>query len=369
MKIQIVLPLDFRHPIGGYAVAYEYANQLEARGHDLEVVHLQPDRWQRLREHPRSELRQELRLRRRGPEWYSLSCRVRVRTVRALGRSTRTADVVLATAWQTAEAVVRSGVELPRGYYLIQHDEVWSGDPERVHKTWRLPLTKIVISGWLAELAASLDAGQVHQIANGIDTTVFRERTPEASRPAASVAMMWHEASWKASEVGLSALRTVKERRPDLRVQLFSVYERPADLPNWVDWRSGVRGASLAGLYNECAVFVSPSLSEGWPLPPAEAMASGCCLVSTDIPGVADYAHQDRTALLAPAGDAEALAETVFGVIEDDATRLRVAEAGQRLIHEEFSWERAAARLEALLLDVPGRHPEVSATTLIIPES
>ena len=354
MRVQVVLPRDYGHAIGGYAVAYEYANQLHVRGHQVDVVHLDPELGQRLRRYPRSEARKELARRRSGPDWYEVADGVTVRSVRSLGRRTRAADAVVATAWQTAEAVAACGVGAPQGFYLLQHDEVWSGPAERVHATWRLPLTKVVISGWLAELAEELDAGPAHRIPNGIDTDVFREHRPKAQRSSTSVAMMWHEADWKASATGLDALRLVKQRCPDLQVQLFSVYERPPDLPEWVTWRPGLRGRSLCDLYNECAVFVSPSLAEGWPLPPAEAMASGCCLVTTDIPGVTDYARAGTTALLAPPGDAAALADAVALALDDDTLRLRLAAAGQRLIHEEFSWARAGARFEVLLRETTG---------------
>jgi glycosyltransferase involved in cell wall biosynthesis len=360
LRVQIVLPRDFGHAIGGYAVAYEYANRLAARGHAVEVLHLEPDLPTRLRRHPRSELREERRLRRAGPGWFGLSSDVRIRSTRALGRSSRRADAVVATAWQTAEALVACGVSAPRGFYLLQHDEVWSGPADAVHATWRLPLTRIVISGWLADLARELGAEPVHRIPNGIDTTVFRQHVPPAERAPASVAMMWHTADWKASGTGLEALRIVHSTRPDLQVQLFSVYPRPEGLPEWVTWHAGVHGATLCDVYNRASVFVSPSLSEGWPLPPAEAMASGCCLVSTDIPGVQDYAHDGTTALLVAPGDAQALARGVLRAVQDDALRLTVAEAGRRLIDEQFSWERASERFEALLLEVtqgadPGR--------------
>jgi glycosyltransferase involved in cell wall biosynthesis len=359
LRVQIVLPRDFGHAIGGYAVAYEYANRLAARGHAVEVLHLEPDLLRRLRAFPRSELRKEQRLRRRGPGWYGLSSDVRIRSTRALGRSSRRADAVVATAWQTAEALAACGVSSPRGFYLLQHDEVWSGPADAVHATWRLPLTRIVISGWLAELARELGAEPVHRIPNGIDTTVFRPRVPPAQRAPASVAMMWHTAAWKASGTGLEALKIVHGARPDLEVQLFSVYPQPEGLPEWVTWHAGVQGPSLCDVYNQASVFVSPSLSEGWPLPPAEAMASGCCLVSTDIPGVQDYAHDGQTALLVPAGDAEELARGVLRAVQDDALRLSVAEAGRRLIDEEFAWERAGERFEALLLEVTqGAGPE-----------
>jgi glycosyltransferase involved in cell wall biosynthesis len=264
------------------------------------------------------------------------------------------ADAIVATAWQTAEALGEAGVQVPRGFYLIQHHEVWGGEEERVNDTWRLPLTRIVISGWLADVAEQLDALPVHQIPNGIDMDVFSVRVPPERRAPATVAMMWHGSEWKGSAIGLAALTQVQARVPELRAHLFSVYPRPSDLPDWVTWHAGPRGAALSELLNSCAVFVSPSITEGWPLPPAEALASGCCLVSTDIPGVADYAEQGVTALLVPPGDADSMADAVERVIRDHELRHALATAGHARIAEHFSWDRAVDRLEGLLVSVAG---------------
>lgn len=351
MRVQILLPPDMGEPIGGFAVAYEYGSRLQRRGHDVEVVYVDRDWGEKLRRNPRSTVRRALRLRSRGPDWYSLVPGVRYSYRRHVPRRSG-ADAILATAWQTAEALGEAGVRAPQGFYLLQHHEVWAGEAEQVNATWRLPLTRIVISGWLADVARQLGALPVHQIANGIDMEVFSCRTTLEHRAPTNVAMMWHGSPWKGSAVGLAALARAQARVPDLRVHLFSVYPQPPDLPEWVTWHSGLRGAALSELLNRCAVFLSPSITEGWPLPPAEALASGCCLVSTDIPGVADYAEHEVTALLVPANDTDALAGAVERVVTDHELRLRLASAGHARIAGSFSWERAVDRMEALLLDV-----------------
>jgi glycosyltransferase involved in cell wall biosynthesis len=76
--------------------------------------------------------------------------------------------------------------------------------------------------------------------------------------------------------------------------------------------------------------------------------------VSTDIPGVADYAEQGVTALLVPPGDADSMADAVERVIRDHELRHALATAGHARIAEHFSWDRAVDRLEGLLVSVAG---------------
>src|SRR3546814_17648442 len=89
--------------------------------------------------------------------WFSLSAKVKTRW----GYSPSTgifpdADVVIATAWQTAEVVDLLPSSKGRKYYFIQHFEDWTGPAGRVLATWKLPLRKLVIARWLAEMAEEI---------------------------------------------------------------------------------------------------------------------------------------------------------------------------------------------------------------------
>ncbi|MDQ1487325.1 MAG: hypothetical protein QOJ62_3018 [Actinomycetota bacterium] len=353
MKIAFVLPPDYEVPAGGYAVVYEYANRLSAKGHDVTVVHLEPRRYRIPLRNVQPWLRRLVRTRVNPARWYTFNGSVRVRSVSRLGRAQSRADRVVATAWQTAYAVAQLGLGPGRAFYLIQHYEVWSGPADEVDASWRLPLTRLVISQWLEEKAEELGALPVLRMPNGIDGTLYRPTSPAADRKPAAVAMLWHPAGWKGSRFGLAALEMVRESFPDLEVHFFSTAPRPAEIPDWVTWHAAPAGRAVADIYNRVSIFLSPSLTEGWPLPPAEAMACGTALVSTDIPGVADYAWQDRTAVLVPPESADALAEAVIALIKDDARRLRLAEAGHDLIHSTFTWEQASDRLQAALTRAP----------------
>jgi glycosyltransferase involved in cell wall biosynthesis len=348
MRVAFVLPPDFGAPAGGYAVAYEYANRLANQGHDVDVVHLDPHRF-RPSGGARAWIRRLWRTQVRPASWYSFDRGVRVRSAGRLGRSVSRADRVVATAWRTAYAVADLDLGPGRSFYLIQHYEVWDGPPDEVDGSWKLPLTRLVIGGWLEEKAAELNALPVVRMPNGIDGRIYRPSSPAGTRDPATVAMLWHPAVWKGSTFGLTALGLVREQIPDLTVHFFSTAPRPEVIPSWVTWHAAPAGAAVAAIYNSASIFVSPSLTEGWPLPPAEAMACGTALVTTEIPGVADYAWQDRTAVLVPPGSAEALAEAIVLLIRDDARRVRLAQSGHDLIHDSFTWEKASERMLAAL--------------------
>ena len=358
MRLTFLLPRYGWQPSGGYLVVYTYAGLLAERGHDVRVVHprrLPPGGWPAPMGASAHARRAAARVRdlllRPRVRWFAVDPRVHMVYVPDLSsKHVPDADAVIATWWSTAEAALALPPSKGKRYHLIQGYEIWHGAEERVHAAWRAPLHKIFIARWLLARALELgvDASLTALIPNAIDLTVFRVQRPIAQRER-RVAMLYSERAYKNGALGLEILERAKEQVPELTATLFGVEPRPKRLPPWTTYVRGARAAGLAAdVYNHAAVYLCPSLSEGWHLPPAEAMACGCAVVSSNIGGVADYAIDGDTALLYPPGDAAAGAERLVALLRDDAARIAMAERGGAAI-ARFSWARSAAELEVLL--------------------
>src|SRR5690606_40441995 len=92
---------------------------------------------------------------------------------------------------------------------------------------------------------------------------------------------------------------------------------RELNIADAVDFRGFVSEDEKLRLYNEAAVFVNPSLKEGWGLTSIEANACGTPVVAADSPGLRDSVVDHRTGLLVPALDPAALARAIRSVLED----------------------------------------------------
>ena len=113
MRINFILPFHSSRPIGGLKVAYEYANQLAARGHAVSIIH---PRFMRNIVGSRNALRRvqttaintrNIFAPRSGLRWQKLNEDVRILHVsEPTAQNVPDADFVFATAWQTAEYVV-----------------------------------------------------------------------------------------------------------------------------------------------------------------------------------------------------------------------------------------------------------------------
>jgi glycosyltransferase-like protein len=104
-----------------------------------------------------------------------------------------------------------------------------------------------------------------------------------------------------------------------------------------------VSDADLGGWYRAADVFAFPSVKEGFGLVVLEAMAAGLPVVASDIPVFAEYMTDGEDALLAPAGDARALAGAMERVATDPELRQRLTAGGAAVV-ERFTWEASARR-------------------------
>ncbi|HYB70150.1 MAG TPA: glycosyltransferase family 4 protein [Candidatus Bathyarchaeia archaeon] len=257
-------------------------------------------------------------------------------------------DVVVATSWQSVEAVAAAPVRCGRKFYFIQHYEsLYHGEAARVDATYRVPLRKIVISTWLADVMAERFDTPAAVIVTPVDPAQFHPVESDDDGKL-RVLMLFHEYPWKGVADGLEAFARVRSRHPNLLLVGFGLKAPPRKLP-FAEFHQSLPQARLAWLYSRCPVYLCPSWDEGLGMPAMEAMACGSALCTYDNGGCRDYAIDGRTAVVAPRRDLDALAWGLSRLVEDAELRRRVARQGQQFVATQFDWERATARLEALL--------------------
>jgi glycosyltransferase involved in cell wall biosynthesis len=219
-----------------------------------------------------------------------------------------------------------------------------------VDETYRLPLRKICISTWLSEIMRDKFGSASDVIVTPVDPGLFHEVPREADDGRLRVLMLHHEYAWKGVPEGLEAVARVRARHPRLALVGFGVKPPRAAVP-YDEFHADLPQPRLAWLYSRCPIYLCPSWDEGLGMPPMEAMACGAALATYDNGGCRDYARDGETALVAPRRDVDALARALERLVDDVPLRERLARAGQTFIRREFDWDRATARLEAILGD------------------
>ena len=93
----------------------------------------------------------------------------------------------------------------------------------------------------------------------------------------------------------------------------------------------------MPALFRSVDIVALPtSYGEGLPKSLIEAGASGCALVTTDVPGCREVVEHEVDGLLVPVHDAVALATAITRLQGDLPLRKRLAEAGRRKVLERF---------------------------------
>jgi glycosyltransferase involved in cell wall biosynthesis len=111
-----------------------------------------------------------------------------------------------------------------------------------------------------------------------------------------------------------------------------------------------VDNEQIAALYQSADVMVNPSLADNMPNSVLEALASGVPVVSTEVGGVSYLVQHEKTALLVPVSDVEAMAKAVIRVLETPELAARLAAAGLAEI-QQYTWPNVEGKLQAVYTD------------------
>ena len=353
MKVTFALPLYEELPLGGYKVVYEYSNHLAGNGHEVSLIYP----WQckgadRLSSNlsPRMLFGRLSRQRlsaylAKKPEinWFHFDSKINLIKVPDLQADhLPDADAIFATAWRTSPYINDCPREKGAHFYLVMDFAPWLGNKQELEQTWRLPLKKIAISSWLAELVtqAGVPKADVQAIPIAVDQRRFQVLSDIRSRPQ-RVIMLYSSHPYKRSQFGLSAVLECKRLVPNLQATFFGpVPKRPPELPSWIDYYGNVSETGLVALYNAASICLCSSAAEGFALPPAEAMASGCAVVTTDCGGNRDYAKHEKTALVSDPDDSASLVANLLRLLRDELLRVNIALAGRKCM-TKFTWEKS----------------------------
>jgi glycosyltransferase involved in cell wall biosynthesis len=359
MKITFVLP--DAGIAGGVRVIAIHAQRLREMGHDVAVIcarYRYPTRRKRAMFNLRWAARRALGQR---PPSHLRGLDIELREIKhpppLTDADVPDADVVVATWWETAEWVAGFSPSKGAKAYFIQGYEVSAGQPaDRLDATWKLPMRKIVIANWLADLAAERFGDRdVSIVPNAVDAVQFRAE-PRGKQPAPTVGFMYSSKPIKGCDVCIEAIERARRSVCNLQVNVFGAGKPGNDLPPAYAFIRQPAQEELREIYASCDAWLFGSRTEGFGLPVLEAMACRTPVIATPA-GAAPDLLADGGGMLVGAEDAAGMAqaiERIAGMSEADWRKMS-KEAHE--IATRYSWKDATRRFETALKDAIGRAP------------
>src|SRR5258708_392939 len=123
-------------------------------------------------------------------------------------------------------------------------------------------------------------------------------------------------------------------------------------LPAWLDYHHLPAQDQLRKLYSQCDVWLCGSRSEGFHLPPLEAMACRCAVVSTRVGGPLDTVRDGINGFLADVDDEVGLSEGLIKVLRQNESEWERMSAAALATATCYTWEDAAILFEQALKDI-----------------
>lgn len=204
---------------------------------------------------------------------------------------------------------------------------------------------------------------KISVIYNGIDLTRFTasgargeaRRALGISARAPVIGMVAQIKPIKGHIYLIKAAHRLTEWLPDLRLLIIGDGNERADLEKLVSALGISENVIFVGYTSEVTrllsaldVSVLSSLSEGISNSVLESMAVGVPVVATAVGGNIELITPERTGLLVPPADAEALAAAILRLLTDRALHERLAHNAHRMVMERFANERMVENFQRL---------------------
>lgn len=205
------------------------------------------------------------------------------------------------------------------------------------------------------QVAETYGMTDTHLIFDGIDMDVFSP-TPHLARsdgglPPSDARIRLLFVGNRTRRKGYELLPAIVERLPaDYTLFYTGGFQGKEDAPphpRMVNIGSPDR-AGLVAAYRSCDILLFPSRLEGFGIAPAEALACGRPVVTTDSSALPEVVDHGQNGFLCPVNDVAAYAARVQELGEDAALRRRFGEHGREKVSSAFGYEQLGRGFVAL---------------------
>ena len=204
-------------------------------------------------------------------------------------------------------------------------------------------------------LDMGVSPGKVRVISMGVDLTNFY--TPPAStdfRSSSELLFVGRFVEKKGLHVLLAAMPKIIDKCPDVHLAIAGAGPMEdqvktevlkSNLSEKVRFLGMLPQSELPALYRRAAIAVFPFVvassgdQEGLGLVVVEAMGCECPVIASSLPALRDTVEHEKTGMLVPPGDPEALAMATIKLLSNTDLRSKLSREARRNVVGKFDWK------------------------------
>ncbi len=353
MKINFIVPGLFKS--GGMRIIFEYANRFTDKGHDVKLYYpligydlfkgksnmktkLKNYYWSFKYLKSRNKLLRN-----------SYKRKFEIKSVPVISSLTvRNADFTIATSWPTAYSVYNLNIKKGAKIYFIQDYEIWNSNVSRVDRSYQLNMHRITNSNYLKNLIKMKFDSDSKVIPNGVNFEVFKNESKVFSK-LSRISFIDYDLSKKNSELAIRTSQKLKNAFPDLQFTCFG-YDMFHALPDFISFIKNPSDEKIKEIYSNSDVYLFTSDVEGFGLPPLEAMACKCAVISTKVGIIPDYSIHNHSILLIEPNDEHGLFMAVSDLLHNPDKLKTISLNGYEAVRKYFDWDKSVNEFEDFMM-------------------
>lgn len=199
-------------------------------------------------------------------------------------------------------------------------------------------------------------------IPNGIDTERFKpegEKIDKFLKYPFKILYVGRLEPRKGFPILLKAFELVADKIPGVLIVAGKGIEEenykkmvPENLKERVFFEGFVPFEKLPSYYRTCDLYVSPAIGgETFGIVLLEAMASGACVIASNIDGYNEVIRDGENGILFENKNYKELSEKILMLYKDKNLRKRLADSGLKF-SKKFDWEKIAEKVEKVYLEL-----------------
>jgi len=235
-------------------------------------------------------------------------------------------DAIIITGYFQLQELVELGVNMQKVIYVIHH--LHTNRIEDIGLDLKVPKVKIAVSSMRTSLECrKIGINDITICKLGVDHEVFYPRKQSGNSEDIQIGFFYYQHARKNPMLIESVISELQAKNTTINIHVFGNGFRKNR--SGVSVYENISEAMYADKIANLDLFVYISQLEGFGLPPLEAMASGVCVISSDVGAVSEFLINKKNGKLLPINASpETWVKEIFTLINDKVTRERLAKQG-----------------------------------------